>query len=104
MATTTSEAFWAFIFYIKHNPHKSIEAMTEQDLDAMIVEFAAVNASETSISTDPLDYGDADFPAKGTAPVRWATDGAGIDTGATLAANLAAAEQAQYPDTLLSGG
>ncbi len=103
MATTTREAFWAFIFYIKHNPHKTIDAMNEDDLDAMIEQFAAVNASETSISTDPLDYGDADFPANGSS-VRWATDGAGIDTGTTLATNLAAAEQAQYPETHLSGG
>ena len=104
MATSTSQAFWAFIFYIKHNPHVSIEAMTEQDLDAMIVQFAAVNATETSISTDPLDYGDADYPAKGTAPARWATDGAGIASGTTVATNEAACEQALYPEGHLSGG
>lgn len=103
MATTTREAFWAFIFYIKHNPHRSIEEMTEQDLDAMIVEFAAVNASETSIATDPLDYGDADYPANGDT-VKWALDGAGVATGTTLATNLAAVRQAQYPETHLSGG
>ena len=103
MATTTREAFWAFMFYIKHNPHKSIEAMTEQDLDEMALQFAAVNAGETSISTDPLNYGDADFPAKGSG-VRWATDGAGINTGTTLATKLAAAEQAQYPESHWSGG
>jgi len=96
---TTREGFWAFIFYIKHNPHRSIEEMTEADLDAMIVQFAAVNASNWIIATDPLDYGNADFPAKGTAPVLWATDTNGIDTGTTVATNTAACARAQYPQT-----
>jgi len=96
---TTREGFWAFIFYIKHNPHRSIEEMTEADLDAMIVAFANVNATNWTISTDPLDYGDADFPAKGTAPALWAVDTAGIDTGDSLATNTAACARAQYPET-----
>jgi hypothetical protein len=103
MATTTREAFWAFIFYIKHSPHVSIESMTEQDLDEMIVQFAAVNATETSIATDPLDYGDADYPAKGST-TRWAADQGGIATGTDLPTNIAACEQALYPEGHLSGG
>ena len=97
MATTTREAFWGFIFWITHNPHKSFESMTTDDLLEHAKQYAAVNAGETSILTDPLDYGDADFPKRGST-TRYASDGTGIATGTDLATNLAAAEQSLYPE------
>lgn len=99
MTVTTRQCIWGFIYWMKHNPFKSIEAgMTFADLDEMLVQYAAVNATDTSMSTDPGSYGDMDFPKKGTAPVLYATDTNGVASGANDAANILLCEQSQYPD------
>lgn len=97
MATTKSEIFWGFLFWIRHNPYKSFESMTEDELLEHAKQYAAVNATEASLSTDPLNYGDAEFPKRGTT-TRYATDTNGIETGTDLATNIAAAEQSLYPE------
>ena len=112
MATSTSdETFWGFIFYVKHNPLKSIDNMTENDFDEMVKQFALVNASATiTAATAPdypayygygiVDYGDIDYPKRGST-TRYATDGSGVASGASYAANVLACEQAMYPETHL---
>lgn len=92
---TTQQTFWGFLWWIKHNRHKSIEAMTEDDLDAMAQAFATVNTTPSTITTtDPLSYGTLDFPKKG---------GLADATGLQAAATQAACDQSHYPDTHYSG-
>ena len=95
MAATTDQAFWGFLWWIKHNRHKSIEAMTEDDLDAMVLAFTTVNVTLCTFSTtDPLAYGTLEFPQKG---------GLSDQAGVTAAATQAVADQSHYPDTHYSG-
>ncbi len=100
MAATVDETFWAFLYYIKRNPFKAIEAMTEQDLDSMAQLFAKVNETECSftitsgVAIDPLSYGTIDFPLKD------ATDGLGI-SATTPTSKLT--DQALYPEKHRSG-
>ena len=99
MAATADETLWGFRVYLKNNPLKSIEAMNEDDFDAMFDAFVAVNVTASTLNTsDPHDYGTLDFPAYAVA-TRWAADGTGIDTGATEAENVTAVKQAMYPET-----
>ena len=114
MAATADKIFWSFIFYVKHNPHKSIDNMTENDFDAMVKQFAAVNVTsgtlnEATAKDEPNYYGygavsyvDADFPSKTS--TGWAADGAGIACSTTYALNLAAVKQASYPEDHVGGG
>lgn len=95
MAATTDQTFWGFLWWIKHNRHKSIESMTEDDLDAMVLAFTTVNVTLCTFSTtDPLAYGTLEFPQKG-----------GLDdgNGVTAAATQAVADQSHYPDTHYGG-
>ncbi len=110
MASTASKAFWGFIFYVKHNPFKSIDNMTENDFDEMVRQYAAVNVTGGPITAatakdlpDFYGYGDVDistdlyFPKKGST-TRWATDGNGVATSTTFKLNITAVEQASYPE------
>ena len=113
MAATADEAFWAFVMYVKNNLHKSIDNMTENDFDAMVSAFAAVNVTTGITAATAPDlanyygYGEInfinsggntlDFPAKGTTLV-WAADGLGITCSTTYALNMVAVKQAAYPE------
>lgn len=116
MSSTADKVFWGFVFYVKHNPFKSIDNMTENDFDAMVKQFAAVNVSGGPITAakapDTVDYygygtvnlsGDLHFPKKGVAGVRWAVDNAGVDCSTTYKLNLVAVKQASYPEEHLGG-
>ncbi len=95
MAATTNQTFWGFLWWIKHNRHMSIEAMTELDLDALVLSFTTVNETvSTFTTTDPLSYDTLEFPQKG-----------GLDdgNGVTAAATQAVADQSHYPKTHYSG-
>ena len=96
MAATTDQAFWGFLWWIKHNRHKSIESMTEDDLDAYALAFTTVNATLCTFSTtDPLAYGTLEYPqAAGLA------DAAGV----TAAATQTLCDQSHYNETHYSGG
>lgn len=95
MAANADVTFWGFLYYIKRNPHKSIEAMTVQDLDAMAQLFAKVNKTQSgftvtnNVAVDPLSYGTLDFPKIG------GTDGSGI-SATTPTSRLT--DQALYPE------
>ncbi len=96
MAATKNEVLWGFLWWIKHNRHMSIEAMTELDLDAMVLAFTTVNTTVGSLTTtDPLSYGTLEFPQKG---------GLTDQNGVTAAATQAVADQSHYPKTHYSGG
>jgi len=99
MAATANQAMWGFRFWLKRNPYKSIEAMNSDDFDNMFNAFMAVNvtALATGTTTDPLTYGTLDYP-KYAAATRYATDGAGVAAGTTLATNIAACAQSLYPE------
>lgn len=89
MAATADQTLWGFIYWIKHNPYKSIDAMTTADFDAMVKLFVTVNVTAGTLSTsDPGSYGTLDWPKKG------ATDGAGVAAVQTAAS----CEQSLYPE------
>lgn len=115
MTITADKVFWGFIFYVKNNPFKSIDNMTENDFDAMVKQFAAVNVTNGPITAakapdlaDYYGYGTVDisgagaaalhFPKKGDAGVRWALDNAGVDVSTTYALNMVALKSASYPE------
>ncbi len=96
MAATTDQTFWGFLFWLKNNPHKSVEAMTEKDLDAMVLAFTTVNVTLCTFSTaDPGSYGTLEYPQKG---------GLSDGNGVTAAQTQAVIDQSHYPDTPYSGG
>jgi hypothetical protein len=109
MAASSDKTFWGFLFWIKHNPYKSIEAMTWPDLHELARQFAAVNATAQTLTAAGelnganegfgiVDFStDIDFPKKGTSPARWATDGNGVAPTTTLAGNKAICSQSLYP-------
>ena len=90
-AATANQTLHGFIYYLKHNPVKSIEAgMTHADLDAMVTLYVAANASDATLTSDPLSYGATqDFPKKGGG------DGTGV---AATTPSMAVCDQALYPD------
>lgn len=111
MAITADKVFWAFIFYVKHNPFKSIDNMTENDFDAMVKQFAAVNKTQGPITEataqDLADYygygavdisGNLHFPKRNGTTGRWAGDDAGVDCSTTYLLNKVAVKQASYPE------
>ena len=110
MASTADKVFWGFIFYVKNNPFKSIDNMTENDFDAMVKQFAAVNVTGGPITAatapdypDHYGYGTVDistdlyFPKKGST-TRWAADAGGVATSTTFALNMVALKSASYPE------
>ena len=109
MAVAADKVFWGFLWWVKHNPYKSVESMTWDDLHEMAKQFAAVNhtSGTLTVATDKesanqgfgvVDFStDVDFP-KYAAATRYATDGNGVDASTTVALNEAACEQSLYPD------
>ena len=95
---TAGLAFWGFVWYLTHNPHKKVDGMTIEDIEDMADLFYVNNATaigetktfgsilETNTATaftgvfypDPAESGDAAGIAATTAP--------------------AAIDQAQYPE------
>ena len=112
MAATVDETLWAFIFYVKHNPFKSMDAMTEQDFDAMVKQFMLVNASQADDALSAqtaldfpnhygygaVDFGTIFFPKRNGTTGRWAGDGSGVAVSTTYLLNIAAVKQASYPE------
>jgi len=99
-AMTAVQTLYAFRYWLKRNPHKSIEAgMTWADFDAMIDAFCTVNATTGTLVTtdsDPLSYGDdCDVPGKKNDGSQLA-DGAGISF---TTPSQAICDQSKYPDT-----
>ncbi len=96
-AATANQTLWGFLFWIKNNRHLSIEAMTEDELDALILAYTTENASDATLTTtDPLSYGATQtYPKKGEA--------AGSGVSATTPTR-AICDQSKYPKTSFSGG
>lgn len=91
MATTGNESFWAFIWWIRHNRFKSIEAMNDDDLLAMVAAFTAENTAGsdgTLTVADPGAYGTCGFPKENTAAA----------SGIAAAQTQAACDQSFYPE------
>ena len=109
MVVAADKVFWGFLFWIKHNPYKTIEAMKSDDLYEMAKQFAAVNVTSAglTVATDKesanqgfgvVDFStDVDFP-KYAAATRYATNGNGVDASTTVALNETACAQSLYPD------
>jgi len=110
MAATADQTLWGFIMYVKNNPFKSIDNMTENDFDAMVKQFVAVNVTAGTLTVataqdladyygyGAIDFGTLDFPKKNGTTSRWATDGAGVACSTTYALNMTAVKQASYPE------
>jgi len=101
-AATADQTLYGFIYYLKRNPFKSIEAgMTHADLDAMLAAYIKVNATDATLSSsDPLSYGATqDFPLRDTQGAGRA-DGAGVS--ATTPTSLIT-DQAYYPEQHYGG-
>lgn len=100
-AASANQTLHGFIYWLKHNPYKSVEAgFTHADLDAMVAAYVAVNTTDATLTADPLSYGATqDFPKKGTT-TRYATDGSGVSA---TTPTTAICEQSLYPDQHLGG-
>ena len=95
MAVTADIELWAFLWWLKHNPLKSIEAMNTDDLDAMVLAFVTENATAGPFTTtDHGTYTGVTFPKKATA----------AGSGITAAQTTIACEQSIYPEQHHSGG
>jgi hypothetical protein len=98
---TAVQTLYAFRYWIKNNPVKSIEAgITWDDFDAMVDAFCTVNATTgntlVTVANDPLSYGTAcDVPGKSNDGSQLA-DGAGISF---TTPSVAICNQSKYPDT-----
>jgi len=105
MATATPvETLYAFVYWLKRNPVKSVEAgFTHDDLDNMLDAFCTVNTTAGDLVTtanDPLSYGaDTDVPGKAIDNSQLA-DTAGISF---TTPSQAICDQSRYPDTHLGG-
>ena len=94
---TGDQTLYGFIYWLKRNPFKSIEAgFTHADLDEMVKAYVTVNASDGSLSsTDPLVYGDTqDLPGK-------SNDGSELLDGAGVSFTTptqAVTDKSKYPD------
>jgi len=96
MAATTNQAVWGLLWYLRHNPHKSIEAMNDDDVVAAAKLWMLENAIDSATTeADPLAYGTITFPKTDT------TAGSGISAAAV---SQAICVQAHYPETHRSGG
>jgi len=97
-AATADQTLYGFIYWLKHNPVKSVEAgFTHDDLDAMVKAYVTMNATDATLSAaDPLSYGDAqDIPGK-------SNDGSQLADGAGIlfeTPTQALCDQSKYPDT-----
>lgn len=95
MAATTNQTFWGFLWWIKHNRGLSIEAMTEDDLDELVLAFVTVNETLCTFSlTDPEAYDTLEFPQRG---------GLDDENGVTADATQAVCDQSHYPKTHYGG-
>lgn len=101
-AATADQTLYGFLYYLKHNPFKSIEAgMTHADLDNMVAAYVKVNTTDATLSAaDPLSYGATqDFP-------KHDTTGAGLLDGAGVSCTTPTTkitDQAHYPDQHYGG-
>lgn len=96
-SATADQTLYGFVYYLKRNPFKSIEAgFTHDDLDNMLDAYVTVNASDASLSSsDPLSYGATqDFPKRDSTGAGWA-DGAGVSCTTPTSA---VCDQAHYPE------
>ncbi len=109
MVVAADKVFWGFLFWVKHNPYKTVESMNWDDLHELARQFAAVNVTSATltVATDldsanegfgVVDFStDVDFPLYAAA-TRYAADGAGLDATTTLAGNKLLCQQALYPE------
>ncbi len=95
---TANETLHGFVFWLKRNPFKSVEAgFTHDDLDNMLAAYITVNASDMNTGTvaDPLAYGATqDIPGK-------ANDGSELVDGAGISFTTptqAVTDKSKYPD------
>lgn len=94
MAITADITFWAFVWWIKGNPFKSIESMNEQDFDDMVTAFVTENETDVPFTTtDHGTYTGITYPAKDTA----------AGSGGAAAQTQAAREASAYPDQHFAG-
>ncbi len=96
---TANQTLHGFIYWLKRNPVKSVEAgFTHADLDDMVKAYITVNASDmnTGTPTDPLSYGDTqDIPGKNNSGSQL-LNGAGISF---TTPTQALCDQSKYPNT-----
>lgn len=76
---------WALVHYIKNNRFKTVEAMTEQDLDDMVAGFCLENSDEMTNATDNTAL------AAAYTSIAW-------PGGITAYRNRATCDQADYPE------
>lgn len=65
-AASADVTFWAFVWYVQHNPFKSVDAMTETDFQNLANAYALEN-SDTLTATDPGTYTNVVYPGAVTA-------------------------------------
>ena len=108
MAVDADDTFWGFLFWVKENPHKSVEEMTWEDLHEMAAAFAVENHTSagltvaTALTSASEGFGIVNYATNVTFPkyavaTRVSLDGAGVAGAATVALNRAACAQSLYP-------
>jgi len=113
MAIAGDKCFWGFLFWIKHNPHMSIEDMTWPDLHEMAKQFADVNDTSCGLTAATLlshaneGFGVVDFTTDVEFPLyaaatRYATDTNGLASTTTLAGNKLLCARSLYPQKHLA--
>jgi len=101
-AATADQTLYGFVYYLKRNPFKSVEAgFTHADLDAMLKAYVTVNSADATLSAaDPLSYGATqDFPLRDPTGAGWAS-GAGVSC---TAPTTLITDQAHYPEQHYGG-
>lgn len=66
MATNTDAVFWAFVYYVKNNRFKTVDAMSEDDFDAMALGYARENSDEITVP-DSGTFTNIEYPGGITA-------------------------------------
>lgn len=96
---TAGMAFWGFVWYITHNPHKEIGDMTMDDIDDMADLYYVHNASAITETKTYTDIHETNTATAFTGAYYPDLAGSGDAGGIAATTANAAVDQARYPET-----
>ena len=92
-------AFWGFVWYITHNPHKEIGDMTMDDIDNMAELYYVNNTSAIGQAKAYSDIHETNTAAAFTGAYYPDLPRSGDAAGIAATTSPAAIDQAEYPET-----
>ena len=92
-------AFWGFVWYITHNPHKEIGDMTMDDIDNMADLYYVNNATAIGQAKAYTDIHETNTAAAFTGAYYPDLPRSGDAAGIAATTSPAAIDQAEYPET-----